>query len=448
MPEFARVPHVLILGAGFAGLYAARALAHRPVRVTLLDQRNHHLFQPLLYQLATAGLQPSDIAAPIRQILRGMPNVTVLLGRARAVDLTARQVHLSERSIGYDHLIVATGATHDYFGHPEWARHAPGLKSVEDALEIQGRVLLAYEAAERETDPERRRAWLTFVVVGAGPTGVELAGALGEIAHRTLARDFRNFDPRETRVVLLDGSDRVLSTLPQDLSARARRQLETLGVEVRTGARVEAIDEHGVTLQDGRIEARTTLWAAGVRGSPLGAGLGAPVDRRGRVKVEPDLSLPGHPEVSVVGDLALLEQDGQPVPGVAPAAIQMGKHAAQNVLRRVAGQPGEPFRYLDKGSLATIGRARGVARFGRLGFSGFVAWWLWLAVHIFFLIGFRNRFMVLLEWTWAYWTYNRSNRVILRPAFPWMPGGQPSLGRLIADRGEPEAPVPEGRFMP
>ncbi|MFH1465701.1 MAG: NAD(P)/FAD-dependent oxidoreductase [Pseudomonadota bacterium] len=448
MPEFTRVPHVLIVGAGFAGLYAARALARQPVRVTVMDQRNHHLFQPLLYQLATAGLQPSDIAAPTRQILRGMPNVTVLMGRARAVDLQARQVHLSERSLGYDYLVVAAGATHDYFGHPEWARHAPGLKSIEDALEIQGRVLLAYEAAERETDPERRRAWLTFVVVGAGPTGVELAGALGEIAHRTLARDFKNFDPRETRVVLLDGGDRVLGTFPEDLSAKARRQLESLGVEVRTGALVRDIDEHGVTLQDGRLDARTVIWAAGVRGSPLGEALGAPVDRRGRVKVAPDLSLPGHPEVFVVGDLACLEQDGQPIPGVAPAAIQMGRWAAHNILRRVAGEASAPFRYLDKGSLATIGRARGVARFGQLAFSGIVAWWLWLAIHIFFLIGFRNRFVVMLEWTWAYWTFDRSNRVILRQSFPWMPGSEPSLGQLIADRGDEEEPVPEGPFLP
>lgn len=449
MAEYKRVPHVIIVGAGFAGLEAARALRRAPVRVTLIDQRNHHLFQPLLYQLATAGLQASDIAAPIRQILRGQGNATVLLGRVRAVDLAARQVQLSDRALGYDYLVVAAGATSDYFGNPRWARHAPGLKSVEDALEIQGRVLLAYEAAERETDPEARRAWLTFAVVGAGPTGVELAGALGEIAHRTLARDFRHFDPQEARVLLIDSGDRVLATLPEGLSARAQRQLESLGVEVRTAARVLDIDAGGVLLPEGRVAARTVIWAAGVRGAPLGAALGVPTDRHGRVTVQPDLSLPGHPEAFVAGDLACVVQDGQPVPGVAPAALQMGRHVARAILARVDGAATRPFRYLDKGTLATIGRARGVAQFGRLCFSGIAAWWLWLAVHIFFLIGFRNRFAVLAEWTWAYWTYNRSNRVILRHAFPWTPGEQPSLGHLLhTGGGEPPPAPPDDPFLP
>ncbi len=435
MPKFERIPHVVIVGGGFAGLYAARSLRDAPVRITLIDRRNHHLFQPLLYQLATAGLQPSDIAAPIRKILRNQRNLTVLMGKVREIDTDDREVRLSDRCIGYDYLLVATGAKHDYFGHLEWERHAPGLKSIEDGLEIQSRVLLAYEAAERETDAERRREWLTFVVVGAGPTGVELAGALGEIAHRTLARDFRNFDPRETRVVLLDGSDRILGAFRPELSVKAADQLNSLGVEVRTGARVMDIDETGVQLEGERIEARTVLWAAGVRGSRLGASLGVPLNRRGQVTVKQDLSIPGHPEVFVAGDLAAFEQeDGSLVPGVAPAAIQMGKHAAENILRLAARESTAAFEYLDKGSVATIGRARGVAQFGKWGFSGVVAWWLWLVIHIFFLIGFRNRVVVLMEWTWAYWTYARSNRVILGRS--WVYSAERSLGRLLSESGK------------
>jgi NADH dehydrogenase len=444
MPEFQRIPHVVIVGGGFAGLYAARGLRNAPVRVTLIDKRNHHLFQPLLYQLATAGLQASDIAAPIRQVLRRQGNLTVLMGKVREIDAKSRTVRLSDRCIGYDYLLVATGAKSDYFGHPEWERWAPGLKSIEDAFEIQSRVLLAYEAAERETDPERRREWLTLAVVGAGPTGVELAGALGEIAHRTLARDFRNFDPRETRVVLLDGSPRILGTFRPDLSEKAVKQLASLGVEVRTDARVRNIHEHGVELEDGRIAARTVLWAAGVRGQRLGTQLGVETDRRGRVPVQPDLSVAGHPEVFVAGDLAAFEQeDGTVVPGVAPGAIQMGKHVARNITRLAAGKPSEPFRYVDKGSLATIGRARGVAQFGKWGFSGIVAWWLWLVVHIFFLIGFRNRLVVMMEWTWAYWTYTRSNRVILGRS--WVYSAERSLGRLLGQQKEPDEEDP---FMP
>jgi NADH dehydrogenase len=444
MPEFKRIPHVVIVGGGFAGLYAAQSLRNAPVRITLIDRRNHHLFQPLLYQVATAGLQPSDIAAPIRKILRDQRNLTVLMGKVREIDTEAREVRLSDRCIGYDYLLVAAGAKHDYFGHLEWERHAPGLKSIEDALEIQSRVLLAYEAAERETDAERRREWLTFVVVGAGPTGVELAGALGEIAHRTLARDFRNFDPRETSVVLLDGSPRVLGTFRDELSDKAVKQLNSLGVEVRTGARVVNIDERGVQLEGDRIESRTVLWAAGVRGSRLGASLGAPLNRRGQVVVQKDLSIPDHPEVFVAGDLAAFEQDdGSLVPGVAPGAIQMGRHAARNILRLAKGEATETFSYLDKGSVATIGRARGVAQFGKWGFSGIVAWWLWLVIHIFFLIGFRNRLVVMMEWTWAYWTYARSNRVILGRS--WVYSAERSLGRLLKETDEPDAGDP---YMP
>jgi len=413
-----RVPHVVIVGGGFGGLYAARALRRAHVRITLIDKRNHHLFQPLLYQVATAGLNASDIAAPIRRILRGQKNVTVLMGQVTDVDVDGRLVRMDGRELSYDHLIVATGATHAYFGHSEWADHAPGLKSLEDAQEVRRRVLLAYEHAEAETDPERRREWLTFVVVGAGPTGVELAGALGEIAHRTLAQDFKNVDTREAHILLLDAGDRILGTYPEELSQSAVTQLETLGVEVRTGARVIGIDETGIECEDRHIAARTVLWAAGVKASPLGAGLGAPLDRAGRVLVETDLTIPGHDDVYVVGDLAALEQDSDWIPGVAPAAIQQGNYAAAAILRRIEGQDVEPFRYKDKGALATIGRARGVAQFGKMRFSGVIAWWLWLAVHIFFLIGFRNRFVVMFEWSWAYWTWQRSNRVILQRAMP------------------------------
>ena len=422
-----RIPHVVIIGGGFGGLYAARALRRAPVRITLLDRRNHHLFQPLLYQVATAGLNAADIAHPIRRILRGQRNATVLMAEVTDIDADGKRVIMGDREISYDFLILATGATHAYFGHPEWADHAPGLKSLEDAHEIRRRVLVAYENAEAETDPELRRQWMTFVVVGAGPTGVELAGALGEIAHRSLSQDFKHVDTREARVLLLDASDRILGNLPEDLSASATKQLETLGVEVRTGVRVTDIDESGIQCVDGHIAARTVLWAAGVKASPLGRRLGAPLDRAGRVRVEPGLTIPGHDDVFVIGDLAALEQDGTPVPGVAPAAIQQGEYVADTIARQVDGRSVEPFHYRDKGSLATIGRARGVALFGKTRFSGIVAWWLWLAVHIFFLIGFRNRFVVMFEWSWAYWTWQRSNRVILQRAIPPSPARDPGV---------------------
>jgi NADH dehydrogenase len=414
-------PHVVVLGGGFGGLEAARALAGTSVRVTLVDRRNHHLFQPLLYQVATAGLSAPDIAAPIRRILWRTPNVTVLLAEATGIDVGQRTVLLSDGLVPYDFLIVATGATHSYFGHDEWAAHAPGLKTLEDALELRRRILLAYEQAEREEDPERRRQWLTFVVVGAGPTGVELAGALAEIARHTLARDFRRIDPRSARVILVEGTSRVLPPYPAELSDSARLQLERLGVQVWTGAMVTGVDAHGVELGGDRIAARTVLWAAGVQASPLGRTLGVPLDRAGRVRVTPELTLPGRSDVFVVGDLSALEQDGKPVPGVAPAAIQMGRHAARNVLRATRGEPLRPFRYVDKGTLATIGRSAGVAVLGRVKLTGFVAWLAWLFIHIFFLIGFRNRFVVLFEWAWAYLTYERGARLILAPAAPSAP---------------------------
>jgi NADH dehydrogenase len=408
-------PHVVVVGGGFGGLSAARALAGAAVDITLVDRRNHHVFQPLLYQVATAGLSAPDIAAPIRRILCKQPNVTVLLGEAVSVDVGAKRLVLDEGALGYDFLVLAAGATHSYFGHDEWQRHAPGLKTIEDALDIRRRILLAFEEAEREDDPDRRREWLTFVVIGAGPTGVELAGAVAEIARHTLAGEFRRIDPRASRVVLLEGADRVLPPYPPELSQKAARQLETLGVQVRTRTLVTAVDANGVRLGEERLEARTVLWAAGVAASPLGRSLGAPLDRAGRVKVEPDLTIAGHPEVFIVGDLASLAQDGRPIPGVAPAANQMGRHAARNILRALRGLPRESFRYVDKGSLATIGRRAAVADFGRLKLSGFPAWIAWLGIHILFLIGFRNRFVVMFEWAWAYLTYQRSARLILAP---------------------------------
>ena len=406
-------PRVVIVGGGFAGLQAAHVLRRAPVDVTLLDRRNHHVFQPLLYQVATAGLSAPEIAAPLRRVLRRQANAVVLMAEVVSVDVARRVVVLADGETPYDYLILATGATHSYFGHDEWARYAPGLKSIEDALEIRRRLFVAFERAERETDAAVRRAWLTFVVVGAGPTGVELAGTVAEIARHTLSNEFRRIDPSQARVVLLEGTDRVLPPYPPDLSEKARRQLEDLGVEVRSGALVTDVDGHGVCIGPERIESRTVLWAAGVAASPVGRSLGAPVDRAGRVKVERDLSLPGHREVFVAGDLAAFEQNGRPVPGVAPAAMQMGRHAARNVLRSIAGQPLAPFRYVDKGSLATIGRRAAVADFGRFKLWGLPAWLAWLGIHIFFLIGFRNRLVVLMDWAWAYFSYQRTARLIL-----------------------------------
>jgi NADH dehydrogenase len=410
---------VVIVGGGFGGLHAARALAGRPVRVTLLDRRNHHLFQPLLYQVATAALNPSDIATPLRSILRGAANVAVFLAEVESVDLAGRRLILDEDRMDYDGLVLAVGAGNSYFGHDDWEPLAPSLKSLEDALEIRRRVLLAYEEAEREPDGAERRALLTFVVIGGGPTGVELAGALAEISRETIARDFRLIDPTKARVVLLEGGPGVLASFPAPLPGRAAAALARIGVEVRTGALVTRVTPDAVWVGGEQIRARTVLWAAGVAAAPLTGTLGVPLDRAGRVLVEPDLSVPGHPEAFAIGDMcALLDAGGRPLPGLAPVAIQQGQAAAENLLRRLRGEPTRPFRYRDRGTMATIGRAAAVAVVGRLRLSGLPAWLAWLFVHILFLIGFRNRFLVLFEWAWAYVSWQRGARLITGP---WRP---------------------------
>jgi NADH:ubiquinone reductase (H+-translocating) len=424
--------HVVILGGGFGGLYAARAFAGAPVQVTLLDRKNHHTFQPLLYQVATAGLTPTDIASPIRRVLRGQQNVSVLLAEAEAIDAPGKHVLLKGGgAIAYDYLIVATGATHSYFGHPEWERFAPGLKSIEDALEMRKRIFFAFEAAEREADPARFHEWLTFVIIGGGATGVELAGTLAEIAKKTLARDFRRIDPTKSRILLLEGGSSLLSVYLPEQRAWAKEELERLGVEVRLDAKVTGVDAGGVFLGDERIAARTVLWAAGVAASPLARSLGAPLDRAGRVQVEPDLTVPGHPEIYVIGDAATLTVGGAPLPGVARAAIDGGRHAVRNILRTVRGEPRLPFDWHNPGMLATIGRGAAIADFGRVKLSGFIAWVAWLCIHIFLLIGFRNRFVVIFEWAIAYLTYDRGARLIT--------GKLPEIElRALAD-GEPAA---------
>ena len=405
---------VVVLGCGFGGLFAVRALRNAPVQITVVDRTNHHLFQPLLYQVATAGLAAPAIAEPIRRELARQKNVTVLLGEAQRVDPRARIVILENgEALGYDRLIVATGATDSYFGHDEWREFAPGLKTLEDAFEVRRRILLAFEHAERESDPAKRAAWLTFVVIGGGATGVEMAGTLAEIARHTLRGEFRRFDPRNTRVILVEAQERVLPPYPPDLSERARLQLERLGVTVWSGKRVTRIDAGGVQLGAERLDSKTVIWCAGVAASPLGATLGVALDRGGRVIVEADLSVPGHPEIQVVGDLAFIPGHVPPVPGVAPAAKQMGRHAARNILAALAGRAAEPFRYRDYGQLATIGRSKAVALFGRVRLWGWLAWITWLAAHIYFLIGFRNRLVVMIDWAWAYWTFERSARVVI-----------------------------------
>ena len=412
MPGGAK-PHVVIVGGGFAGLNAARVLAHRGARVTLVDRRNHHLFQPLLYQVATAGLSPADIATPLRSILRKALDTRVILAAAERVEPHARRVVLDEGELAYDALILAAGATHSYFGHDDWEELAPGLKTLEDALEIRRRVLLAFEAAERTHDGAERRALLTLVVIGGGPTGVELAGALAELARHTIARDFRAIDPTQARVVLLEGGPRILATFPESLARAARRSLERLGVEVRTGALVTRITPDAVWVGGEPIHSRAVLWAAGVAAAPLAHTLGVPLDRAGRIPVTPDLSVAGHPEIFVAGDLcAFTHGTGEPLPGVAPVAIQQGRAAAANAWRRLAGEATRPFRYRDRGSMATVGRAAAVAVIGPLRLSGLPAWLAWLGVHITFLIGFRNRFLVLFEWAWAYSTWQRGARLI------------------------------------
>ncbi|MGC3997089.1 MAG: NAD(P)/FAD-dependent oxidoreductase [Anaeromyxobacter sp.] len=424
---------MVIVGGGFGGLSAARSLAGAPVKVTLIDRRNHHLFQPLLYQVATAGLNPSDISAPIRHVLRHQLNAEVVLGDVKGIDPDRRTVRLADgAAVGYDFLILATGATHSYFGRDDWAPLAPGLKTIEDALEIRRRVLLAFEQAERETDPAVRQALLTFVVVGGGPTGVELAGALAEIAKHTLASDFRHIAPESARVVLLEALPHILPAFSPGLQENARKQLQKIGVEVRTGGRVTGIDAAGVTVGTDRIAARTVLWGAGVAGSPLARALGVKLDRAGRVEVQPDLTVPGRPEIYVIGDLAALKQlDGSPVPGVAPAAGQEGRHAADNILRSLRTEPRRPFKYLDKGMLATIGRAAAVGAVRGFEFHGLTAWLAWLFVHVFFLIGFRNRVAVTLQWAWSYLTFARGARLITDTAEQW---------RLIAEKRAPELP--------
>jgi NADH dehydrogenase len=412
---------VVIVGGGFGGLQTALALRRAPVRVTLLDRRNFHLFQPLLYQVATGGLSPANIAAPLRFILKRQKNTQVLLAEAVAIDVAGRRVVLSDGALTYDTLVLATGATHSYFNHPEWEKLAPSLKTIEDATEIRRRLLLAFEAAERETDPDLRRAWLTFVVVGAGPTGVELAGTLGDLAHHTLRGEFHNIQPGSARILLVEGLDRVLPPYPPDLSAKAAKQLARLGVTVRTGAIVTDLQPDAVTLRTGghseRIPARTVLWAAGVTASPLGRSLaqstGVTLDRAGRVPVQPNLTLAGHPEIFVIGDMAIyLGADGKPLPGVAPVAMQQGRYVANLIRSRLRGRELAPFHYHDRGSMATIGRSAAVADLGWIRFGGFLAWLAWLFVHLIFLIGFQNRFLVLTQWAWNYITRNRSARLV------------------------------------
>ena len=414
---------VVVIGGGFGGMAATRALARAPVLVTLLDRVNHHLFQPLLYQVAMAGLSPGEIAVPIRAVFRNQENVRVLLAEVSRVDFDARRVEMADGpAIDYDYLVLAPGAENSYFGHDEWALVAPGLKSIDEAIEIRRRVLVAFENAEREPDHERQRRHLTFVVIGGGPTGVELAGAIAELATFVLAKDFRAIRSDATRVILLEGGPRILATFDATLSARAVASLERMGVEVRTGTRVTAIDADGVeamgaTGASERILASTVLWAAGVRGSGLLPRSGLEVDRAGRARVEPDCSLPGRPEVFVIGDAATFIPAGteHPPPGVSPVAMQQGRFVARQIAGGLAGRPRGTFRYLDKGSMATIGRSQAVAEVGRLKLSGFLAWATWLLVHIFYLIDFRNRILVLLDWAWAYFSYRRGSRLITGP---------------------------------
>ena len=405
-----------MVGAGFGGLNAVQALARAPVRITVVDRRNHHLFQPLLYQVATAALSPADIAYPIRAILRRQKNATVLLADAVSVDRSARELVLSDGRLGFDYLVLATGVRHAYFGHDSWEKSAPGLKSLEDALEIRRRILLAFERAERETNAARRRALLTFVIVGGGPTGVELAGAIAEISRHVLVSDFRAIDPRESSIQVLEAGPRILPTFPPSLAGKAQRALERLGVQVRTGCPVREVDASSVEAGDSRIAAATILWAAGVRASPIAWGLDVPLDGAGRVLVEPDLSIPGDRRIFAIGDVAtLISQTGKPLPGVAPVAIQQGRHVAENVKRDLAGRSRRPFRYRDKGSLAVIGRAQAIADLGRVRISGYLAWLAWCFIHILFLVGFRNRAVVLFEWAWAYFTDQRGARLITGP---------------------------------
>lgn len=446
-------PHrVVIVGGGFGGLYAAQRLGGAPVQVTLIDRRNFHLFQPLLYQVATGGLSPGDIASPLRAVLNKQKNTRVLQAEVTDFDLEGRRVLLKDGELPYDSLIVAAGAESHYFGRNEWAQEAPGLKSIEDALEVRKRVFVAFEAAEREADPAARAAWLTFVIVGGGPTGVELAGAVAELAHHTLKNDFRSFDPKETRVILLEGGERILPAYPANLSESAAESLRRLGVEVRTQVKVTEISGHQVTLQAGavteQVRSQTVLWAAGMKASPLGAALarngGVELDRTGRVVVNPDLTVPGRPEVSVIGDLAHFDgPDGRPLPGVAPVAIQQGRFAADRIRARFGARVPERFQYHDKGSMAVIGRNAAVALMGRLQLRGFVAWLAWMFIHILYLVEFDNQLLVLTQWSWSYFTRNKGARLIT-PETPMdlvAPEGSPVAQARLAETRTPVPPI-------
>ena len=415
-------PCVVIVGSGFGGLRAARALRNAQVQITVIDKSNHHLFQPLLYQVATAGLSPADISAPIRSILKKQANTRVLMAEVTGIDTQQQRVLAGELSIPYDYLIVATGARHSYFGHNEWEQYAPGLKSVTDATAIRRDILLAFEAAERETDPEKRESLLTFVLVGAGPTGVEMAGAIAELAHKALVADFRNINTKSARIILVEAGPKILPVYPESQSRRAQKALNRLGVEVRTSAAVENITREGVFIAGKLLPAKTVIWTAGVAASAAGQWLGAEVDRAGRVKVTDTLSLPEHPNVFVIGDTASVMQDGKLLPGVAPVAMQEGIYVASLIVQKVAGVDNvRPFHYHDKGSLATVGRSFGIVDIGRFRFSGFFAWAMWLVIHIFYLIGFRNRFLVMFQWAWAYLTFQRGARLITFETNPKRP---------------------------
>ncbi len=437
----AKLPHVVIIGGGFGGLTAARALKRAKVRVTLIDRTNHHLFQPLLYQVAMAGLSPGDIAAPIRAILRKQKNVTVLLAEATGVDYARHTVTLRDGEVAYDYLVLSTGSRTSYFGHDAWEQFAPGLKDLDDAVEIRRRVLLAFEAAEKESDPERRRDLLTFIVVGGGPTGVELAGAISELARFVLARDFREINPRAANILLLEGGPHIVAGFPPDLSASAVRQLAGLGVKVRVNAHVTNINAQGVYLGDELIKSATVIWGAGVQATSFTQRLSVPLDRAGRILVAPDLTLPGHSEVFAIGDMMTFQDPtGKPLPGISPVAMQMGAWVAQNIQRAIAGQSREPFHYAEKPTMATIGRSAAIAQIGKLHLSGWLAWLAWLMVHIFFLIGFRNRLVVIFEWAWSYFTYERGARLITgrRLSLLPRPAVNASSSTTEAEKGEGE----------
>lgn len=406
-------PRIVIIGGGFGGIRVAKALGKADVQITVIDRNNHHLFQPLLYQVATAGLSPADISSPIRHILHRQKNTSVLMAEVTGIDLEQQLVITPDRVLPYDYLIVATGARHSYFGRDEWEQDAPGLKVISDAIALRRRILLAFEQAEMESDPDRLEALMTFVLVGAGPTGVEMAGAIAELAHKALATDFRRINPRATRIILAEAGPRILPAFPESLTKKAQKELNRLGVEVRTGAAVEDIDSNGVLIAGKYVPAKTVIWTAGVAASGVGKWLNSERDRAGRVKVEGNLSLPQYPNIFVIGDAASLLQDGKPLPGVAPVAIQQGNYVAKVIERRIAGEEyTTPFHYWNKGNIATIGRSFGIADLGWIRFSGFAGWVFWCAVHIFFLIGFRNRLLVMIQWAWAYFTFQRGARLI------------------------------------